>query len=81
VAAVLLGLLAVVALTSSRERPRVSGGADPGRDAGPSGTGLGLAIVRTIAGAHGASVDLAPNPSGAGLCIAATFPAKSEAYA
>ena len=29
-AAVLLGLLAVVALTSSRERPRVSGGADPG---------------------------------------------------
>jgi hypothetical protein len=30
VAAVLLGLLAVVALTSSRERPRVSGGTDPG---------------------------------------------------
>jgi hypothetical protein len=30
VAAVLLGLLAVVALTSSRERPRVSDGADPG---------------------------------------------------
>lgn len=29
-AAVLLGLLAVVALTSSRERPRVSGGTDPG---------------------------------------------------
>ena len=29
-AAVLLGLLAIVALTSSRERPRVSGGADPG---------------------------------------------------
>jgi two-component system sensor histidine kinase TctE len=52
-----------------------------GRDAGPTGTGLGLAIVRTIAGAHGATVDVAADPNGVGLCIAATFPVESEAYA
>jgi len=63
------------------ERARIFEPFYRGRDAGATGTGLGLAIVRTIAGAHGASVDIAPNPSGAGLCIAATFPAKSEAYA
>ena len=63
------------------ERARIFEPFYRGRDAGPSGTGLGLAIVRTIAGAHGASVDIAPSPSGAGLCIAATFPAKSAAYA
>jgi len=63
------------------ERARIFEPFYRGRDAGAPGTGLGLAIVRTIAGAHGASVDLAPNPSGTGLCIAATFPAKSEAYA
>jgi two-component system sensor histidine kinase TctE len=52
-----------------------------GRDAVPAGTGLGLAIVRTIAGAHGATVDIAANPSGVGLCVAARFSASAEAYA
>jgi two-component system sensor histidine kinase TctE len=52
-----------------------------GRDAVAPGTGLGLAIVRTIADAHGAGLRLESNPDGFGLCIAATFPARVEAYA
>jgi len=52
-----------------------------GRDAVSPGTGLGLAIVRTIADAHGASLQLTPNDEGPGLCIAASFPARVEAYA
>jgi nitrogen fixation/metabolism regulation signal transduction histidine kinase len=40
-----------------------------------------LAIVRTIADAHGASLQLTPNDEGPGLCIAASFPARVEAYA
>ena len=52
-----------------------------GRDAVSPGTGLGLAIVRTIADAHGAVLHLTANSDGRGLCIAASFPARAEAYA
>ncbi|MES2901812.1 MAG: sensor histidine kinase [Pseudomonadota bacterium] len=38
------------------------------------GTGLGLAIVRDIAQAHGALVDIASGPGGAGVAISVTFP-------
>lgn len=38
------------------------------------GSGLGLAIVREIAGLHGASVQLKPNPAGRGTLAQVTFP-------
>jgi two-component system sensor histidine kinase TctE len=40
-----------------------------------AGSGLGLAIVRDIAHAHGARVDLADAPGGAGMLVAVRFPA------
>ena len=38
------------------------------------GSGLGLAIVREIAGLHGASVQIKPNPAGHGTLVQVTFP-------
>ena len=42
----------------------------------PPGSGLGLAIVKAIAEAHGATVSLAPGPSGKGLAVTVVFPAQ-----
>jgi two-component system, OmpR family, sensor kinase len=42
----------------------------------PPGSGLGLAIVRTIATAHGATVQLSDGPGGNGLRVTVTFPAQ-----
>ncbi len=39
-----------------------------------SGSGLGLAIVKSVADAHGARVELADNPHGAGLRVSVRFP-------
>lgn len=40
-----------------------------------AGSGLGLAIVRDIAQAHGAAIDIADGPGGAGMRITVQFPA------
>jgi two-component system, OmpR family, sensor kinase len=42
----------------------------------PPGSGLGLAIVKAIADAHGASVELSDGPSGRGLSVTLSFPAR-----
>lgn len=39
------------------------------------GAGLGLSIVARIARLHGATVDIAPLPSGRGFCVSLGFPA------
>jgi signal transduction histidine kinase len=48
----------------------------PDRTAGPDGHGLGLSIVAAIAAAHGANLDIRPNPDG-GLLVAVAFPARA----
>ncbi|MBV8742627.1 MAG: hypothetical protein JOZ12_12635 [Sinobacteraceae bacterium] len=40
----------------------------------PPGSGLGMAIVKTIADAHGASVELHTGPEGQGLEVRVRFP-------
>jgi two-component system OmpR family sensor kinase len=45
-------------------------------NSGPIGSGLGLAIVRTIAEAHGASVELGEGPAGRGLAVTVRFPVR-----
>ena len=45
----------------------------------PPGSGLGLAIVRTIATAHGATVDLSDGPGAKGLCVTVSFPPRVPA--
>jgi signal transduction histidine kinase len=47
--------------------------ADPDRAASPDGLGLGLSIVAQIVEAHGASLDIHPEPEG-GLSVRITFP-------
>jgi signal transduction histidine kinase len=48
--------------------------AAPDRTASPDGLGLGLSIVADIAKAHGADLELRPQPEG-GLAVAVSFPA------
>jgi signal transduction histidine kinase len=44
------------------------------------GSGLSLAIVKTIADAHGATVQLGEGPGGRGVAIAVTFPRRAPAH-
>ncbi|HVO88266.1 MAG TPA: sensor histidine kinase N-terminal domain-containing protein [Casimicrobiaceae bacterium] len=60
------------------ERERVFEPFYRGKDTVSVGTGLGLAIVRTIATAHRAAIGLAAGPDGRGLCIAISFPPRSQ---
>lgn len=46
---------------------------------GAIGSGLGLSIVKTIAEAHGATVELGDGPSGRGLAVTVKFPATRTA--
>jgi signal transduction histidine kinase len=48
------------------------------RSAGPGGVGLGLSIVRSVAAAHGASLQVR-NPAGGGLDILVQMPLASRA--
>jgi signal transduction histidine kinase len=48
---------------------------------GVPGSGLGLAIVKGIAGLHGARVELAEGPGGAGLAVRVRFPRPAGASA
>jgi signal transduction histidine kinase len=48
--------------------------AAPDRAANPNGLGLGLSIVAQIVEAHGARLDVRPEPEG-GLTVAVSFPA------
>jgi signal transduction histidine kinase len=47
--------------------------AAPDRTASPDGLGLGLSIVADIVKAHGAGLDVRPQPKG-GLAVAVSFP-------
>jgi len=49
--------------------------AAPDRTASPDGLGLGLSIVADIAKAHGADLELRPQPEG-GLAVTVSFPAR-----
>ncbi len=53
---------------------------DKSRSRKTGGFGLGLSIVRSVAAAHGGSVELQA-PEGGGLCVTVTLPAAPRSQA